>query len=97
MTTTQLADPDRLTALAPLWRVILWNDDRSPADGVVDTLIAVFRKNWAEAFEITMTAHETGCALVEVVPRELAELHVDQVRSLARGRGWPLTCTCEKA
>ena len=40
---------------------------------------------------------EGGVALIEVVPFETAELHVDQAHSKARGQGFPLTLSIEPA
>ena len=39
--------------------------------------------------------HHTGVAHVVTEPLERAEFHVEQARSLSRGRGWPLTFSIE--
>jgi ATP-dependent Clp protease adaptor protein ClpS len=82
-------------SLAPRWRVILLDDDVTTIDFVVDLLKTVFAKPQAEAVRLTYEIHHTGSALITVVPRERAELYVEQVRSLARPRGFPLTATIE--
>jgi ATP-dependent Clp protease adapter protein ClpS len=39
--------------------------------------------------------HCSGSSVVEITSRERAELYVDQVRSLARPRGFPLVASIE--
>jgi ATP-dependent Clp protease adaptor protein ClpS len=82
--------------LAPLYRVLLHNDDVTPMDFVVHVLETVFRKSAEEAVEIMLTAHHTGLALVAVLPLEQAELRVDQAHSIARAAKYPLTLTYEQ-
>ena len=83
------------TRLAPRWRVILLNDDVTTFAFVIELLRSLFKKSGAEAVALTHEIHVTGSALITVTNRERAELYVDQVRSLARPRGFPLTATIE--
>ncbi len=85
------------TSLCPLYRVLAHNDDQTDADFVVEVLRGVFRKSPDEACEVMWEAHNTGIALVEVVPLEQAEFRVDKAHSLARGRGYPLRFSFEPA
>ena len=82
---------------APRYKVLLHNDDLTPMPFVVDILQRTFKQSYNDSVKITLEAHGSGIALVEVVPLELAELHVDQARSLARGRGYPLSFSIEPA
>jgi ATP-dependent Clp protease adaptor protein ClpS len=79
----------------PLYRVLLHNDDLTPMDFVIEVLRSVFARPLASASRIMHEAHAKGVALVEVVPFERAELHVDQARSLARAREFPLSFSIE--
>jgi len=83
------------TRLAPRWKVILLNDDVTTFAFVIELLITLFRKERAEAVRLTHEIHETGSALVTVTTLERAELYVEQVRSLARPRRFPLAATIE--
>jgi ATP-dependent Clp protease adaptor protein ClpS len=83
------------TKLAPRWRVVLWNDDVTTFQFVIELLRSLFRKPQPEAVRLTHEIHNRGSAAVEVTSRERAELYVDQVKSLARPRGFPLTATIE--
>jgi ATP-dependent Clp protease adaptor protein ClpS len=85
------------TRLGPRWKVILHNDDVTTFAFVTDLLVRVFRKPAGEALHLTRAIHEQGSALILVTSFELAEHYVDQVRSLARPRGFPLTATMERA
>lgn len=83
--------------LAPLCRVLIHNDDRTPFGFVMGVLIEIFKLSGERAYAITLEAHNGGVALVVVEPREHAEFHVEQAHSLARGRKYPLTFTIETA
>ena len=81
--------------LAPLYRVLIHNDDVTPMDFVVEVLRTVFHLALPKAVEVMLAAHQTGVALVAVLPLEQAELRVDQAHSLARAAKYPLTLTYE--
>ncbi len=85
------------TRLAPRWKVILHNDEVTTFDFVIDLLITLFRKPHVEAARLTYEVHRSGSALVVVTSFERAELYLEQVRSLARPRGFPLVATMEPA
>jgi ATP-dependent Clp protease adaptor protein ClpS len=81
--------------LAPRYRVLIHNDDVTPMDFVVRVLMNIFKKNLQDAAEIMLTAHNTGVALVVVLPLEEAELRTEQAHSIARTAKYPLTFTYE--
>ena len=83
------------TRLAPQYRVLIHNDDVTPMDFVVYVLLTIFKKAVPDAEEIMLAAHNSGVALVTVLPLEQAELRVDQAHALARTRKFPLTLTYE--
>jgi ATP-dependent Clp protease adaptor protein ClpS len=97
--TTTTVEPDvrRRAALAPQWKVILLDDDVTTFEFVTWLLMTLFRKNRPEAEALTHEIHETGSALATVTNFERAELYVEQVRALARPRGFPLTAEIEEA
>lgn len=80
----------------PLYRVLIHNDEVTPMEFVVSILLGrSFRKTTQQAMAIMLEAHNKGVALIEVVPLEIGELHVDQTHSQARARGYPLTLSLE--
>ncbi|HZE97388.1 MAG TPA: ATP-dependent Clp protease adaptor ClpS [Planctomycetota bacterium] len=84
------------TRLAPLYRVLIHNDDVTPMDFVVRVLREVFHLSLAGSMQIMITAHLKGVAHVVTEPLERAEFHVDQARSLSRARKFPLTFSVER-
>ena len=80
-----------------LYRVLLLNDDVTTFEFVIWLLMTLFHKPRAEAQELTWEIHETGSAVITVTGLERAELYVEQVRSLARPRGFPLAAEIEPA
>ena len=79
-----------------LYRVLLLNDDFTPMEFVVMILERFFGMNHAQAFELMLTVHKKGLAVVGVFAYEIAETKVTQVMELARQYQHPLQCTMEK-
>jgi ATP-dependent Clp protease adaptor protein ClpS len=77
------------------WRVILHNDDVTTMDFVVWLLVTLFGKSYDDSVAIMLAVHETGAGTATVCAQERAELYVEQVHSLARPRGFPLSASCE--
>ena len=96
---TTILEPDveHLEDLAPQWKVLLLDDDVTTFEFVTWLLTTLFRKSRPEAETLTHEVHETGSALITVTNFERAELYVEQVRSLARPRGFPLSAEIEEA
>lgn len=90
-------ETEERTQLAPLWKVVLHDDPVTSFDFVLVVLRTVFAKSQTEAYRITREAHDTGAAVADVLPLETAEFRREQVHSLARQQGFPLTVTLEPA
>ncbi|MDF1872940.1 ATP-dependent Clp protease adapter ClpS [Vannielia sp.] len=84
------------TKKPPLYKVMLLNDDYTPMEFVVHVLERFFKMTHAEAFEIMLTVHKKGLAVVGVFSHEVAETKVAQVMDFARRHQHPLQCTMEK-
>ena len=84
------------TARPPLYKVLLLNDDFTPMEFVVHVLERFFGLNNAQSFEIMLTVHKKGLAVVGVFSHEIAETKVGQVMDFARRHQHPLQCTMEK-
>ncbi len=80
----------------PLYKVLLLNDDYTPMEFVVHILEHFFSMTHAQAFEIMLTVHKKGVAVVGVFSHEIAETKVAQVMDFARQHQHPLQCTMEK-
>lgn len=84
------------TKRPPLYKVLLLNDDYTPMEFVVHILERFFGMTHAQAFEVMLTVHKKGVAVVGVFSHEIAETKVTQVLDLARRHQHPLQCTMEK-
>ncbi len=84
------------TKRPPMYKVMLLNDDFTPMEFVVMVLERFFAMNHAQAFELMLTVHKKGLAVVGVFSHEIAETKVTQVMQLAREHQHPLQCTMEK-
>jgi len=84
------------TKRPPLYKVMLLNDDFTPMEFVVHVLERFFGLNHAQAFEVMLTVHKKGVAVVGVFAFEVAETKVGQVMDFARRHQHPLQCTMEK-
>jgi ATP-dependent Clp protease adaptor protein ClpS len=100
-TLTAVLEPETSTRaeprVMPLWKVLILNDEITTFEFVTDLLVSLFKKPHAEAKRLTQEVHDSGSAVVVITNLERAELYVEQVRSLARPRGFPLTATLESA
>ncbi len=84
------------TKRPPLCKVLLLNDDYTPMEFVVHVLERFFGMTHAQAFEIMLTVHKKGVAVVGVFSHEIAETKVGQVMDFARRHQHPLQCTMER-
>lgn len=79
--TKPAAFSESTTALLPLFKVLLHNDDVNSMEHVVRSLEKVFRFERRLCERIMLEAHYNGTALCTVEPFEQAELHRDQLLS----------------
>ncbi|MGH1413944.1 MAG: ATP-dependent Clp protease adapter ClpS [Pelagimonas sp.] len=84
------------TKRPPLYKVLLLNDDYTPMEFVVHVLERFFGMTHAQAFEVMLTVHKKGVAVVGVFSHEIAETKVSQVMDFAHQNQHPLQCTMEK-
>lgn len=79
----------------PQWKVLLHNDEITTFEFVTELLIRLFHKPHQEAVKLTLEVHECEVACIAITTQERAELYLEQIHSLARPRGFPLTATIE--
>ena len=84
------------TKRPPMYKVMLLNDDYTPMEFVVHVLERFFGLNHAQAFDIMLTVHKKGLAVVGVFSHEIAETKVALVMDFAQRHQHPLQCTMEK-
>jgi ATP-dependent Clp protease adaptor protein ClpS len=91
-----ITKPKAKTQKPPLYKVLLLNDDYTPMEFVVAVLERFFGMSHAQAFELMLTVHKRGVAVVGVFSYEIAETKVAQVMDFAQRHQHPLQCTMEK-
>jgi ATP-dependent Clp protease adaptor protein ClpS len=79
------------------YHVFLLNDDYTSMDFVIDMLIGVFHKSYAQAHAIMMQVHQGGRGLCGTYSFEIAETKIAQVAQFARESGFPLKAIMEEA
>ncbi len=84
------------SARPPRFKVILYNDDYTPMEFVVQLLENVFRKSPAAATELMLQIHRSGMGVAGVYVLEVAETKVATVHRMAEERGHPLRAGVEK-
>ncbi len=87
--------PDLKIAEPPMFKVIYMNDNYTSMDFVVNSLIEHFNYNLDTATHITTGIHESGSAVVAVLPFEIAEQKGIEVTVQARDQGFPLQIKVE--
>lgn len=90
---TETAKP-RL-ARPPLYKVVLFNDDYTPMEFVVDVLCTFFNMNVEKATQIMLKVHQDGKAVCGVFSRDIAETKAEQVNAFSRKHEQPLLCNVE--
>lgn len=87
---------DSETALEPLYKVLIHNDNVTPMDFVVHILKTVFYLGVDRASEIMMTAHINGNAYVQTLAKSEAEKRIDKAHFESNNAGYPLNFTMER-
>ncbi len=78
------------------YKVFLLNDDYTSMDFVVDILITIFHKSYAQAENVMLDIHKKERGLCGVYTHEIAETKVMQVHKKAKDNGFPLKAIMEE-
>lgn len=79
----------------PFFKVIYINDNATPMDFVISSLIDHFNYQQDTAEKITLDIHESGQATVAVLPFEIAEQKGVEITLEARSQQYPLQIKIE--
>jgi len=85
----------RKAARPPRFKVVLYNDDYTPMEFVVELLQRIFKKAPVEATQLMLEIHRSGAGVAGVYVLEVAETKVATVHRLAEERGYPLRAGVE--
>lgn len=72
------------------YQVLIYNDDFTPMDFVVDVLMQIFDKDRQTATRLMLSVHEGSSAVAGVYPRDLAYTKAAEAVQWAREEGYPL-------
>lgn len=78
------------------FKVVMYNDDFTPMDFVVNILMSIFQKRYEEAIMLMMAVHKGKKAVVGNYPYDIARSKVDKAMSLARDEGYPFRILVEE-
>jgi ATP-dependent Clp protease adaptor protein ClpS len=70
------ADIDAFFALEDLWAVVVWNDDVTTFQTVIQAFVEIFGHTVERADELAWRIHRTGKAVAAVRPKDEAEAAV---------------------
>lgn len=84
------------SARPPRFKVILYNDNYTPMEFVVQVLEKVFGKSPSAATQIMLQIHRSGMGIGGVYVLEVAETKSATVLRMAEERGYPLRSGVEK-
>lgn len=94
--TPVLEEQEQKTALPPMFKVYLLNDDYTPMEFVVIVLQKFFGKGREQATQIMLKVHREGRGVCGVYPKDIASTKVELVSSFARQHQHPLQCVMEE-
>jgi ATP-dependent Clp protease adaptor protein ClpS len=97
--------PQNSTVLAPeraktkpprMFKVMLFNDDYTTMEFVIEVLQHFFDMDRERALQIMLKVHNEGFAVCGVYSRDVAETKVTRVSEFAKQHGHPLRCGMEE-
>lgn len=77
------------------FKVVFYNDDKTPMELVIAILVKIFRHTEESAVDVTMKVHNDGKAVAGVYHFELAEQKGMEATNIARQNGYPLVIKVE--
>ncbi len=79
-----------------LYKVILFNDDFTTMEFVIEVLKTFFSMSQERATQVMLQIHNEGSAVCGLYPKDIAETKVNQVSAFAKQHGHPLRCHTEE-
>lgn len=81
----------------PMYKVVMFNDDYTPMEFVVEILESFFGMDRELAVRVMLKVHTEGKAVCGIFTRDIAETKVIQVNRYSRDNEHPLICEVEPA
>ena len=83
--------------LPPQCKVVIFNDDFTTKEFVVEILVQIFHKNNEEAVSIMESVHNEGSGVVGIYTYDIAMTRTQMATARARKAGFPLRLEVQKA
>ncbi|MCD2345944.1 ATP-dependent Clp protease adaptor ClpS [Clostridium guangxiense] len=80
-----------------MYKVIIYNDDYTTMDFVVEVLVSIFSKNVPEAVKIMFSVHKKGSGVAGIYSYDIAATKIKQTQNMASKNGYPLKLTMKGA
>lgn len=79
----------------PMYAVVMYNDDYTTMEFVVDVLQTEFHHSLERAMDIMFSIHQQGKGIAGIYAKDIAETKAKKVNSMARREGYPLLTQIE--
>ena len=79
------------------YKVVMYNDDYTTMEFVINILVSVFNKKLMEAEKIMLDVHERGKGVAGIYSHDIAITKVYTAMSMAKEQGFPFKLTVEEA
>ena len=79
------------------YKVVMYNDDYTTMEFVINILVSVFNKKLMEAEKIMLDVHEKGKGIAGVYSYDIAITKVSTAMAMAKEKGFPFKLTVEEA
>jgi ATP-dependent Clp protease adaptor protein ClpS len=97
-TSTHVVNQQDVSVRIPnMYAVVMFNDDYTTMDFVVDVLVRVFHHNSMEASNIMMDIHQKGQGTAGIYTYDIAVTKKAQADQLSAEKGFPLKLTVQEA
>ena len=78
------------------FKVLMYNDDFTTMEFVVDVLVNVFNRNMEEANRIMLEVHNKGMGIAGIYPYDIALTKLTIAMKMAGENGFPFKLTVEE-
>lgn len=79
------------------YKVVMYNDDYTTMEFVINILVSVFNKKLMEAEKIMLDVHEKGSGIAGIYSYDIAITKVSTAMAMAKEKGFPFKLTVEEA
>jgi len=79
------------------YKVVMYNDDYTTMEFVINILVNVFKRNLVEAEKIMIDVHKRGKGVAGMYSYDIAITKVSTAMSMAKKEGFPFKLTVEEA